>query len=269
MSGRAGDENKSNFRWKARNTEIYILCSCAKLLQSCLTRCDPAGSSVHGILQARTLEWAVLLQGIFPNPGVEPVSPVSAALAGRFFITSTVWTINLQVYKAWQKTPCHPTPLPTRPAHQVIAPCCKAECLEQLASPSLFLWMWPSRTRTATPTVPRQTVPEPVGRDSGEGRDWSWPVRPSPMSLTGRFWEEMGLERVRPEGKVASPEPQFSHLCNEASDSVALVVLQLIYMALQWRKVELTVKNKRKRFNIKSGFQSSLENIRSETCLRV
>ena len=35
---------------------------CAKLLQSCLTLCDPMhrsppGSFVHGILQARTLEW--------------------------------------------------------------------------------------------------------------------------------------------------------------------------------------------------------------------
>ena len=37
----------------------------AKLLQSCLTLCDPMdhslpGSSVHGILQARTLEWAAI-----------------------------------------------------------------------------------------------------------------------------------------------------------------------------------------------------------------
>ena len=53
------------------------------------------------------------------------------------------------------------------------------------------------------------------------------------MSLTGRFWEEVDLERVRPEGKLASPEPQFSHLCNGASDSVTSTVLHLIYMALQ------------------------------------
>ena len=46
---------------------------CAKLLQLCLTLCDPMdcslpGSSVRGILQARILEW-VLLQGIFPTQG--------------------------------------------------------------------------------------------------------------------------------------------------------------------------------------------------------
>ena len=41
-----------------------LTCVCAKSLQSCLTLCDPMdcsppGSSVHGILQARILEWVV------------------------------------------------------------------------------------------------------------------------------------------------------------------------------------------------------------------
>ena len=41
------------------------LCVCAKLLQSCLTLCNPMdcsppGSSVHGILQARILEWVAM-----------------------------------------------------------------------------------------------------------------------------------------------------------------------------------------------------------------
>ena len=49
---------------------VYFLhppcCVCAKLLQSCLTLCDPMdcsppGSSVHGILQARILEWVAML----------------------------------------------------------------------------------------------------------------------------------------------------------------------------------------------------------------
>ena len=38
---------------------------CATLLQSCLTLCDtmdcsPPGSSVHGVLQARILEWVAV-----------------------------------------------------------------------------------------------------------------------------------------------------------------------------------------------------------------
>ena len=56
------------------------LCLCAKLLQLCPTLCDPVncslpGSSVHGILQARILEWLAmhaLLQGIFQTQGSNP-----------------------------------------------------------------------------------------------------------------------------------------------------------------------------------------------------
>ena len=42
--------------------------------------CSPPGSSVHGILQARILEWVAnaLLQGIFL--GIKPMSPVAPAL---------------------------------------------------------------------------------------------------------------------------------------------------------------------------------------------
>ena len=54
--------------------------------QLCLTRCDftdcgPPGSSVHGILQARILEWVAMPPpGDLPEPGIEPVSPASPAL---------------------------------------------------------------------------------------------------------------------------------------------------------------------------------------------
>ena len=65
-----------------------VMCIRARSLQSCLTLCDPVdcglpGSSVHGILQARILEWVAI-----------PVSRVSSQLkdqtrlsriAGRFF----------------------------------------------------------------------------------------------------------------------------------------------------------------------------------------
>ena len=66
-------------------------CMNTKWLQSCLTLwdpmdCSPPGSSVHGILQARILEWAAIsFSKGFPNPGIEPVSLISPASAGRFF----------------------------------------------------------------------------------------------------------------------------------------------------------------------------------------
>ena len=50
--------------------------------QSCLTLCDPMncgspGSSVHGILQARILEWAAIFcsPGDLPYPGIKGRSP--------------------------------------------------------------------------------------------------------------------------------------------------------------------------------------------------
>ena len=43
--------------------------------------CSPPGSSVHGILQARILEWVAitLLRGYLPDPGIEPQSPALQA----------------------------------------------------------------------------------------------------------------------------------------------------------------------------------------------
>ena len=53
------------------------------------------GSSVHGILQAGILEWvAISSSGGLPNPGIEPESPVSPALAGGFFTTSATWEVH-------------------------------------------------------------------------------------------------------------------------------------------------------------------------------
>ena len=58
--------------------------------QLCLTFCDamdcsPPGSSVHGVLQAKMLEQvAIAPPGDLPNPGIEPISFVSPALAGKF-----------------------------------------------------------------------------------------------------------------------------------------------------------------------------------------
>ena len=73
-----------------------VLC-CAKSLQLCLTLCNPTdcglpGSFVHGILQARILEWiAVSYSRDLPDAGMEHVSLPSPALAGGFFTTGATW----------------------------------------------------------------------------------------------------------------------------------------------------------------------------------
>ena len=66
-------------------------CMHAKLFQSCLTLCDAMdcslpGSCVHGISQARILEWMdfhALLQGLFLTHGLNR--------AGRVFTTELPW----------------------------------------------------------------------------------------------------------------------------------------------------------------------------------
>ena len=48
--------------------------------------CSPPGSSVHGILQARILEYvAMLFSREYSDPGIQPDSLMSPALGGGFF----------------------------------------------------------------------------------------------------------------------------------------------------------------------------------------
>ena len=86
---------------------IYILltlkmhsstqCLHAKLLQPCLALCDPmdcnaSGSSVRGF--SRQEYWSglpCLPPGDLPDPGIEPESLISTAMAGGFFTTSAGW----------------------------------------------------------------------------------------------------------------------------------------------------------------------------------
>ena len=53
----------------------------AKFAQSCLTLCDLMDYTVHGILQARILEWVAFppSPADLPNPGIEPRSPTLQA----------------------------------------------------------------------------------------------------------------------------------------------------------------------------------------------
>ena len=70
---------------RSRVYASHVSFPCAKLFPSCLTLCDPMdcslpGSSVHGILQARILEWvAIPISRRTPNPGIEPGSPALQA----------------------------------------------------------------------------------------------------------------------------------------------------------------------------------------------
>ena len=84
-------------KWK--KGALLLLCVCAKSLESCPTLCNPMDcsllvSSVHGVLQARKLEWVSMpsSRGSF-HPGIEPVSLKSPALTSRFFTASTTFAL--------------------------------------------------------------------------------------------------------------------------------------------------------------------------------
>ena len=68
--------------------------------------CSPPGCFVHGILQARVLEWIIIsFSRDLPDTRIESLSLMSPALAGEFFTTATTCEVT------------HPFP-PTPPTHK-------------------------------------------------------------------------------------------------------------------------------------------------------
>ena len=66
----------------------------AKSLQLCPALCDPMdcsppGSSIHGLLQTRILEWVAIPScRDLPNPGMETASPVTPELQADSLLLS-------------------------------------------------------------------------------------------------------------------------------------------------------------------------------------
>ena len=63
--------------WKKNGVDWKFRCYCCLVAKLCSTLCEPVdysppGSPVHGILQARILEWVASSRGIFPTQGSNP-----------------------------------------------------------------------------------------------------------------------------------------------------------------------------------------------------
>ena len=91
--------------------------SCVQLFETLWTIACLPGSSVHGILQARALEWVAMPSSRdLPNPGIKLTSLMPPALAGGFSIDSTTWETPSILYMAslpnvcQSQPPIHPTP---------------------------------------------------------------------------------------------------------------------------------------------------------------
>ena len=100
-----------------RNLEVgaplpSCVCACIHT-QLCPTLCNPMncgppGSSVHGIFQARILEWVVIsYSGESPDSRIKPLSLVSPALAGGFFTTDAT-SNHLEVAISWSIAALYP-----------------------------------------------------------------------------------------------------------------------------------------------------------------
>ena len=87
-------EKKYTFIFRAQLSSVCVrVCVCwVSLVVFISMDHSPPGSSAHGILQARTLEWVAMpsADGLL-NPRMELASFMSPALAGGFFTTSASW----------------------------------------------------------------------------------------------------------------------------------------------------------------------------------
>ena len=89
---------------------LLYYCVCVLIAQSYLTLCNPMDCSlpclpVHGILQARILEWvAISFSRGLPNPGIEPKFPALQAVSlpseplGKPFYSTNHLLINYAIY---------------------------------------------------------------------------------------------------------------------------------------------------------------------------
>ena len=65
-------EGKTSFEFAFYFSKVKVLVAQSRLTLCDPLDCSPPGSSDHGILQARILEWVAILQGIFPTRGLNP-----------------------------------------------------------------------------------------------------------------------------------------------------------------------------------------------------
>ena len=82
-----------SFLFSSAHFVCFLVWECAKSLGYVRLFCDPMdcsplGSSVHGIFQARILEWVAR-----PSSGLRdlPTFLISSTLAGKFFATRATW----------------------------------------------------------------------------------------------------------------------------------------------------------------------------------
>ena len=103
-----------------RYMKTCFMCACMKSLQLCLTLCDPVDhslpdSSVHGIFQARTMEWVAIPLGDLSSRGSSQPRDgtcisCDSCITGGFFTTEPPGKTWMEISK-WYLLPTCPTEL--------------------------------------------------------------------------------------------------------------------------------------------------------------
>ena len=86
-------------------------CTCGKSLQSCPTLCNPMdcslqGSSVHGILHTRILEWAAISSSRGSSPPREQTRAYYISCIGRQILYHYCRQINILKKSCGKTNPC-------------------------------------------------------------------------------------------------------------------------------------------------------------------
>ena len=163
---------------------------CAKQLQSCPILCDPMdcsspGFSVHGILQARILEWVVISSSTVSSWLRDQTQVYSTpALTGRFFTTRAAWEAPPQQEKPpqWeaaaavaaakllQSCPTLCDPIDSNLLGSPIPGILQARTLEWVAISFSNAWKWEVKVKSlsrvrllATPWTAAYQAPLPMG----------------------------------------------------------------------------------------------------------
>ena len=84
---------KPGLKPSSASYNLYVrawVLSCFSCVLMVVKDCSPPGSPVHGIFQARILEWVAISSSRGPpNPRINPPSPALFCIAGGFFTTAT------------------------------------------------------------------------------------------------------------------------------------------------------------------------------------
>ena len=148
--------------------------------------CSPPGSSVHGILQARVLEWvAIPSPGDLPNPGIKPRSPTLQADALPSKQPAKCWTIRVQqITSAFQ-----------------------ASFLREVAASELTetSWLWKKTARTKFPRTEQTGWPGRVTQGSYHSA-WHPGESATGAQRTGLWWLVLEVQNIGCLKKDNSPK---------------------------------------------------------------